>query len=638
MKLFALICAAAVAAFLLWVPLQLAGDGVEYISVSEAWRNHGSPDIRAGDLLWLEQGFGVDLGAVARLGIDDPHGGGQHGYHFWLYPLLVVPAAALLELSGANWLRAFQATNVALFAAAIGFAAFAQRAASRRRWVLIGLAAVGPVLWYLRWPHPEVFSWACALVSLVCLDNRRYPAAAAAAALGAMQNPPLVMLAIYAVVLAARAGAWRRTALTAAAAGLAALPAAFYVAVLGVPSPIAAVGWVDSSHISAARTWNLFTDLNQGLLPYVPVLLGMAAVAVVRGLWRRDGRVLGIAAVLLFMVLGVQTIYQWNSGSAGLIRYAVWMLPLLAWLAAEGLPDTRLVRGTAAVAVAMQALIVLGHGFGATLPICGFPVENGQVDIACHLVQRRLAVEVLSRWPQLYSPPADVFYCRQMHVDTAAPQIDRPAAFVRDDGVVTKLLVDARSVEQVPQRFAVDPPYRAEMMRRAAAEPGLFYLHPPRGAVTSFCPPQPLPAEAFRDAIDVAVRQAPASIAAPSFSVDVEITNRGAAPICNRATGGTHWFTLGYRVWEGGDMVVENGRRTLASDILQPGERAALTMRVALPRRTGRYVVEFLPVLEMVAWGARAARLNVDVVAASSDEFRANITAEPAAGALATAG
>ena len=66
-----------------------------------------------------------------------------------------------------------------------------------------------------------------------------------------------------------------------------------------------------------------------------------------------------------------------------------------------------------------------------------------------------------------------------------------PVGYARPDGWVTKLLIDAESVDRLPERFVVDPDYHAELRRAAAARPGPFYVHPPRGTVWSVPRPDP---------------------------------------------------------------------------------------------------------------------------------------------------
>ena len=103
---------------------RLAGDGVEYHSMLESFWNHGTPEQRPGDIATL-----TPLLARHGYGVGDLHGGffvtqgGQwYSYHFWIYPLLAVPAKAVLHLIGADEFYALAWTNASLLVATIAWA------------------------------------------------------------------------------------------------------------------------------------------------------------------------------------------------------------------------------------------------------------------------------------------------------------------------------------------------------------------------------------------------------------------------------------------------------------------------------------------------------------------------------------
>jgi hypothetical protein len=66
---------------------------------------------------------------------------------------------------------------------------------------------------------------------------------------------------------------------------------------------------------------------------------------------------------------------------------------------------------------------------------------------------------------------------------------DFPIVFARDDGTVSKMMLGPEDVEKVPLRFEVDPGFLADLRQRAGGESGLFYVHPPHGAVRVRPPP-----------------------------------------------------------------------------------------------------------------------------------------------------
>ena len=324
------------------------GDAWEYWYQTESFRRHGTPELRPE----VQKAVGDE---ASRWGLSsDPQPpyayavtptGRWYGVHFWAYALSVVPAAEYLHLTGGTVLIAPGLANAGWFVLAIGFVLFGSAAPPGQRLALAGLAAVGPVLWYLSWPGAEVFSWALALVSVAAYRDRRYGLAGLAAGLASTQNPPVAFLGAAAVLAAAWERDWRSTVVAFAGSAVSLVPFAFYLHHFGKPNLIAAE-FATANSISWARTWGLATDLNQGLFPYAPLLVVGAVAGAVR--LAVLGRVRGLLLVGagLAMVVGVQVAHNWNSDGVGVQRYLVWMIPVAAGVAVEGArrPSRRRVR------------------------------------------------------------------------------------------------------------------------------------------------------------------------------------------------------------------------------------------------------------------------------------------------------
>ena len=464
------------------------GDGWEYLAMTDAWMRHGSPIVQAADIEAMFAGIDRAQRAVpgeppaaARYAGQLPHGfataadGSMHARHFWLYSLLALPAKGLLRLAGGHEFNALVVTNMWMFAAAVGFALAAGRGSPGQRAAFVLLAAVTPVLWYLTFTGVEVFSWALAMVALVCVERRWYWQSALAAALAATQNPPMVLLAIVPIVLAAHHGAFRQAGVALAATCVALVPALCSWWYFGTPTLIAAT--LDAGLISAGRTWSLLMDLNAGLLPYTPVLLVAAPWGASRLLRRRDPAAMLLAVAVVGMLLGMQTQINWNTDGRGLRRYLVWVLPALAWFVVQAWHDRGRWRVVAAAVVTSGAVLVMDQ-----------PSDMNWLE------HRPLARWVLREWPALYNPDFEVFTERSAHGE-APPEwliegvrrdgwiLGLPVAHGRTTGDVTKLLVHRDSAGELPRRFHIAPEYWPELQRRAAAAVTPAYVHPPPGTV-----------------------------------------------------------------------------------------------------------------------------------------------------------
>ena len=83
--------------------------------------NHGSPDVTSMDVLALRSLLQDNLGAECANEILPPYchfqspSGKYYGFHFWLWPLLCVPAFKFLPLLGISPFRAHEITLYFIF-------------------------------------------------------------------------------------------------------------------------------------------------------------------------------------------------------------------------------------------------------------------------------------------------------------------------------------------------------------------------------------------------------------------------------------------------------------------------------------------------------------------------------------------
>jgi hypothetical protein len=464
----------------------LAGDGIEYFSMLESFWNHGSPDQRLADMESLHRVLDSHAAIIAR-----PHDGffvsldGRwYSFHFWLYPLLAVPAKAVLRLLRADEFGALAWTNAWIVIGTTAWTLHGKRDLSRV--AFLALALLGPLLWYVRWPHAEVFAWACVVTSLVSLDDRRYVRAAALAGLGALQAPPIALLALLVAVFAALDRKPRRALriTTSLAAGATALGAPiFFFLSFGSPNLIATSGGADAALISYRRVWSLAFDLDQGLVTYMPatLVLGLAGLALVVLRPPAHGQrahAVGMAVATVAIMAASTSTTNFNAGCAGMNRYDVWLAPLFAWQGA------RLFEGAA-------------PALGRKWPRSGAATLAGIAAVALHLailvrgdasddahVHGALAGLVLTHAPELYHPVPEIFAERTSGRSTEPfCRLPTPVAFFRPYGIATKVLVDGESFDDLRQAFDVDDAWFDAASRKYKSRKGLFYIEPPVGAV-----------------------------------------------------------------------------------------------------------------------------------------------------------
>lgn len=352
----------ALALLLVFTRPYYGGDVVEYATDALAIASHGKADIRLEDvtrtralvpqldapLTLLEQGMRAGQYELYAAFVRGRHDA-VYPVHFIGYPMLAAGPLKLLAHFGLPPFKAFQVVNyAALFVLGLALRRFfarsgaSQGSAELRAWLGLALfLGCGGVL-YLNWTSPECVSAACLLAGLLLYLGGAPIAAGLLGGLASQQNPTIVFFFAFAPLLrlwlerrdhaglgAAVRAQFTRANLAGLAVGLAmfALPLLFNLIQFGVPNIIARK-FSDPGLISGTRLVSFYFDLNQGMILAIPGVL--AALL----LWRRSGRELGTLAVCLLFTLALAlpalAVLNWNSGAAGIMRYAFWAaMPLL---------------------------------------------------------------------------------------------------------------------------------------------------------------------------------------------------------------------------------------------------------------------------------------------------------------------
>jgi hypothetical protein len=446
-------------------PPTLLGDAGEYVLMTESFARHASPDARPTDVTSLiEKLRGERLGLKLKqlLAAFVPNAAGRrYCYHFWGYSLATLPAKILLHVVGLTDLKAGQLTNAFVLLFALHQALFVAPFGRVARSTLALLTLFSPIAWYLLWTHPETACASAVLLALVWSAAGRPHAAILAAAAAAMQNPPILFL-----VAALWARAWvpglrdwhdapRALARRVLIASLAALPAAapplFYLVTLGTPSPLVQVA-TDPGLLSLRRATELFFDLNLGMLPYLPATVLLFGVATLVQLFARRTALAAFerCALLLVMALSCTVTQNWNSGAAGVSRYAVWLLPLLFMGLAEFV-EAGVTAGsrTRNAIIAVAALAVVSQA-------AGLYARGGLVQGDDSLTHSYAARLVLRHAPSLYNPTPHIFVSRTQH-QALAPEF---ALYVDESGRCRKAFARPKDAARLISACGVLPPSR----------------------------------------------------------------------------------------------------------------------------------------------------------------------------------
>jgi hypothetical protein len=423
----------------------MAGDAPFYIAMQQAILHHGSLSLPA-EILGTLGEASQNPGLVGEGRVIRGTGGAVHPVHFWFYPLISVPFAAVLGALGLPAAYGFIAVNIAFFLGAI-WALQRSTALSRFGKAVVLLSfAMTTITWYVAWPHPEVFTACLLLVASLASLERRHGWAALAASVAALQNPSAILmlggigLVILADAISARrqAGTLRTLVFQALrlvpGAAVASVPYIYNLLVLGVANPIVANGYVDLGQITLAKLASLLFDPNQGFAIGFPFVVTVFLVVVPWRVvaWFRHG-VAPIRAedallvAVLAMAIPVLGQINFNAGQYYASRYVSWIgVPAIVWTALQAQR-----RGAAFMAYLAGLLLYLVNFalfFGQkvhyvlTIGRAGGPVYEDQ------LIIKPLAALLLAVWPGLYTPWPEVFVERVLGREMPHG-VPRPAAF-----------------------------------------------------------------------------------------------------------------------------------------------------------------------------------------------------------------
>jgi hypothetical protein len=325
------------------------GDGQYYFAMLKGLAENGSSEITEA----ISTAVKVRTG-VSPIGMTISTSDGQiYAPHFFAYPLLCLPAYALLDTLGIDNLKAFQLTNALIEIIALFYVMLLSRQNAATRWMSAAGFILSTGTIYFQWTHPEVFSAALVLTASVAFLDRRYVLASLMASVTALQNRSVVLLVLPIVIgqsLELSDGRFRNLfnrkaivslVITGAISLIAFTPYAWNYYKFGHPSSIVSMGFIDYSLISLGRLGSFIFDLNQGLIIGLPLLLWTVPLAVIfraiesikngDHLFRREDLLL-----FGFLLMAIPTLAQinWNSGHSVFLRYASWagMAPLV-WAA-----------------------------------------------------------------------------------------------------------------------------------------------------------------------------------------------------------------------------------------------------------------------------------------------------------------
>lgn len=442
-------------------PLLRTGDAHQYYAMAIALSEQRPPALTGDEVeaykAWLQSQPAASGFASSVRAVDQPPlivDGRQEFSHFWLYPLLAVPAIALTTQVDLHPGYAFVAVNAILLGLALWQV---QRAYSA---VVSLLLLASPLIWFVNKAQVEVFTFSLLCIAMAQARRGRWLWAALAAAIASTQNAPILLaVAVFWGAALLRQLLVRQrppvtpggVALVLLTIAIGALHSAYYLRRLDVLTPQQLNGGINLHPPTIEKYLAVLLDLDIGLLPWVPLT---ALVALAGGLliWRRhwvgptyqpvspalqrsspgrqwssslaadagtgiaparrSGSLLnlrlaalcGVVIGLSFLFVFAQTTNVNSGGTVHMSRYALWLLPL-------SLP---FLEATASwLRTYVPALLPITAGLAVI--VYGVVFQPGQPE---HYVTQSPQAAFITTWlPEWYRTVPEIFYERQHHAD-----------------------------------------------------------------------------------------------------------------------------------------------------------------------------------------------------------------------------
>ena len=450
------------------------GDGVEYVLMTEAIYNHGSPDIQQKDVtqytnylnsrnIKIEkeevfksvEDFLIEINSknlhFKKVSIQDLNGfvlGKNEKFysiHFWFYSTLAIPARALLHLLNADITKTFLLTNLCLFFIAISLIFKEKRLVLWKRISLAAFLGFSSSTWYMAWPHPELFAGVYVFMGLFYFFVERKILATLILSLVALHVPPVAFLVLFIVfnILYEQRGSWNIKLFTKLffASVWVIFPILFSLAVFNTSNIIMAQDYLSWDVVTFRRFIGFFIDPNQGAILAIPIILLLFLIFAIIDLIKRKAWVgYYLVSSIVIMSLFFMQMKNWNHGNAVVNRYVVWVASIVTAILIFRLFKIKnkvFLISLLIVIIASQAFVITQQANYKKLQWSASyfsPFGN----------------YILSQYPQFYNPDPEIFRNRILPLSVSTT--DSVVVYSNNDNEITKMMVHTPSYRQLIAR------------------------------------------------------------------------------------------------------------------------------------------------------------------------------------------
>jgi len=454
------------------------GDGHEYYMMAESFVNHRSFDMQPQDRKTVKEkskSFAYRscyIDSKEHSGYFESLNGKYYSYHFWAYSLLTVPAKYICNLLEIDDLQSFQLTNAILFILMIWLLYFKLKLPENQKNALILLLIFNPILYYLNWTHPEIFTYVFAVLALMYYVNKSYKTSYVLMAISSWQNPPVIFFSLLIFLVHGfqyfKQKSYKNIILEGVPLSLFLLPMIFYFYNYGVLNLIAAKGYSSIHYISWDKIWDLYFGLQHGMILFSSVILITFFFLIIKTLKEKRFTTTNIVLLLsiVSMSIVVTTTPNWNCGMKFIIRYATWIYAFIVYYVVLNMKDTLKLK-----------IITLAN-------ILFFLIVFFTYTNFSYVRFNKLSKFVLNNIPSAYITTKDTFRENILNHETDL-NYKKPIIYMDEEKNYRKILIDYEELKKLvnDSSLSIDKPYKEKLMNEYRSKEGLFFINIPKGKI-----------------------------------------------------------------------------------------------------------------------------------------------------------
>lgn len=458
-----------VTVFLLWYFLfvakfQKGGDVIEYFGVSESLMNHGGVLLSQVDKDNLSNSLGSGYFELPGYYIYG-RGGDRYPVHFFFYSIFLIPLRLILRLFDMDELISFSLLNVLILVGSVGliFKLFVKN--NYKRVVLFFSVFLSPLVFFLKWPGPDIYYLCLVLISVFSFFNKNYLLACILLILASWHSQPLMILAgLFSLWFFVKKiklikhfsdkyiGLDEKIILIMVGLFvLVIIPFIYNYYAFTAWSPWISLedGWTKIygfglHNASLKKLWEQVFDLNIGQFWYAPLIVGAGIYEMFKSSLKIKSNQFFVVSVILTAFF-YQTNPAWHYGTSGYGpgRHGLFLLPVFIYFFVKWFADLKFLAwkyGVVFIFLIIQLFNLSMNGW----------LEPNLEKTHFHNVYAKF---VLNYLPHFYNPTPEIFVDRTNHTDLDYPT----SAVYLFENRCRKAYVLKNDVENVSKQCGIFP-------------------------------------------------------------------------------------------------------------------------------------------------------------------------------------